>query len=233
MVGCNLKINLSSDSNKNNDQIEPAEIENTDQLASGSNMNLSQSSPDENSDFSIEQTEEGLITRINKKKNNEVWIEEPLKLCETEVMFFAQPELTLLILTPFNPGSDKPVSSLYSLDLAERICSKMEISKELSDFGARVLSPDNTKLAVALETNEARALKVLDLILDESNILLTLDEGETLNGGYGALSNHFGLSWVDNSRIQYTVYNDTIKNYDIDAPETLEKVKEMRIANIK
>ena len=106
------------------------------------------------------------------------------------------------------------------------------MSKELSDFGARVLSPDQTKLAVALETNEAKELKVLDLIADQSKTLVILGNGETFNGGYGALSNKFDIRWQDNAKIQYTVYEDTVKNYADNAPQNPEKVKEVRIVDI-
>lgn len=231
--GCNLKINLNSNLNQGSVQVKPDEIQNTDQLAAEVNTNQAQPIVDEQSDFVIEKTDEGMIKQIINKKNNEVWIDDLLKLCEIEVMLYAQPKSDFIILAQFNPGSDKPVSSLYSLNLAEKTCSKMAVSEELSDFGARILSPDQTKLAVALEINEAKVLKLLDLIIDQAKTPVTLGEGETLNGGYGALSNHFDIKWLDDKKIQYTVYKNTYKDYDIDVPEELEKVIEVRIATIE
>lgn len=226
ITGCNLKINLNSNLNQGNIQVEDNGDQPTDENAKTSGQKTS--------DFTFDTSKEGMIKQILIKETNDVWIDDLTILCESDVMMFAQPlDSALVILTQFNPGTDKPVSNLYSLNLQEKECGKLTVTKELSDFGARVLSPDQSKLAVALEINEARILKILDLLADESKIVVTLGDGETLNGGYGALSNHFSISWLDNSKIQYTVYEDTYKDYDIDAPETLEKVIEVRITTIE
>jgi hypothetical protein len=239
-AGCNLKVNLNT--NGSTIQIEPGnsnqnQNQNTNESVASvnaiENTNSDQQTIIAQADYSFDVNGEGMIKQIVNKTSGEVVISEIKALCGNEMMIYARPENTSkVILAAFNPGSDKPVSNLYLLDLSSKTCKKLEVSKELSDFGARVLSPDQSKLAVALETNEAKELKVLDLIADQSKTLVTLGPDETLNSGYGALSNKFDIKWVGNDQIQYTVYEDTVKNYPDKTPENTEKVKEVRIINI-
>ncbi|MCX6744834.1 MAG: hypothetical protein NTX82_04895 [Candidatus Parcubacteria bacterium] len=238
ITACNLKVNLNSNLNQSSIRVEPNanQNQNINQPAAeaNANTNTNQLVANEIVDFTFEQTDDGMIKDIINKKSNEVWIGNLKELCGAEVMIYAHPTDSMkVILTQFNPGSDKPVRSLYLLYLQNKTCNKLAVSEQLADFGARVLSPDQTKLAVALETNEAKELKILDLIVDTSKTLVTLTEGETLNGGYGSLSNKFDIKWLDNEKIQYTVYEDTVKNYPNDFPAGSEKVKEVRIENIR
>ena len=239
-AGCDLKINLNSNLNQSSLQVEPNGNQNQNvnspdaETKMDTNKNSDQLVANNIMEFTFDQTGDGMIKSIVNKKDNEVWISNLKELCGAEVMIFAHPESSMkVILTQYNPGSDKPVRSLYLLYLQNKTCNKLAISAELSDFGARILSPDQTKLAVALETDEAKELKILDLIMDTAKTLVTLAEGETLNGGYGALSNKFDIKWLDNEKIQYTVYEDTVKNYPDDFPASSEDVKEVRIINIR
>jgi len=156
------------------------------------------------------------------------------ELCGQSMMLFAQPaDQEFVILAPFNPGSDQPLKSLYKFSLTSGSCTKMEISQELSDFGARVLSPNQDLLALALETDEAKELKLIDLVNDKSLTLVELGDGETLNAGYGAMSNHFDIKWLDDQKIQYTVFEDTVENYSKKAPDELEKVIGVKVLDIE
>ncbi|MDD5341698.1 MAG: hypothetical protein PHC97_04705 [Patescibacteria group bacterium] len=224
--GCDLKVNINSNSN----QIPEVSITANTNSTTPANVNVA---PVVSSELDIIASAENQITQIKDKKTGEVILENLKDLCGTDVMLFAQPEAGTLILKPFNPGSDQPVKELFVLNVVKKTCAKLVSSKELSDFGARVLSSDQTKLAVALETNEARELKLIDLLKDTSKVLVTLPEGETFNGGYGALSDHFDIKWLDNQTIQYTVYKDTVKNYDVNAPTGLEDVLQVRVVKIE
>lgn len=239
LAGCNLKVNLNSNLNQSNIQVEPnvnqnlnqPVTDNTNTQALNDNTNLV---ANETVDFTFKTTGDNQAEQVINKKSGEVWIDSLEKLCGAAVMIYAHPENSMkVIMTRFNPGSEKEVSTLYLLYLQNKTCTKLEVSKELGAAGARILSPDQAKLAVALETDEARDLIVLDLLGDTSKTVVTLAEGETLNAGYGALSNHFDIKWLDNEKIQYTVYNDTVKNFDTKAPAELEKVKEVRIVSIQ
>ncbi|MCX6740682.1 MAG: hypothetical protein NTZ49_05670 [Candidatus Parcubacteria bacterium] len=233
IMGCNLKVNLNSNLNQSSVQVEPGDNENVNKINEvpaavnglpGSNQQV---------DFTFDLTPENMINKVLLKSTGEIYIDDITRLCGAEVMIYAHPENSMkVILTKLNPGSDKPISSLYLLYLQDKTCKKLDVSKELTDFGAFILSPDQTKLAVALETNEAKELKLLNLIEDQARTLITLGEKETLNGGYGALSNHFDIKWLDNQKIQYTVYEESVKNYQKNSPETLEKVNEVRIVDI-
>lgn len=232
IAGCNLKVNLNT--NGSSIQIEPSnQNQNTNQPIVNANTNSDQLVANNQVNFTFELNDEKMIKQVVNKTSGEVWISDLKALCGNEMMIYAHPADSMkIILAEFNFGSDKPVRNLYLLYLQNKTCNKLEVSKELSDFGARVLSPDQSKLAVALETDEAKVLKVLDLIVDQSRTLVTLGEGETFNGGYGALSNKFDIKWDGNDKIQYTVYEDTVKNYPDKLPETSEKVKEVRIINL-
>jgi hypothetical protein len=236
ITGCNLKVNLNTNLNDSSIQVEPGNAnqnQNTNQPVTETNTNSDQLVANTQVEFTFEVNNEKMITRVVNKTSGEVWISDIKALCGNEMMIYAHPDNSMkVILAQFNPGSDKPVRSLYLLYLQNKTCAKLKVSENIADFGARVLSPDQTKLAVSLETNEAKELKVLDLIADQSRILVTLGDGETFNGGYGALSNKFDITWQGNDKIQYTVYEDTVKNYPDKLTEVMEKVKEVRIANL-
>ncbi|HDQ22899.1 MAG TPA: hypothetical protein ENN28_02885 [Candidatus Uhrbacteria bacterium] len=182
-------------------------------------------------DYEIITDEEKMVLQI---KTSEVVYQDFKALCGIEMMVYAQPaDSGLVILQPFNPGSDRPLSQLFSFNLENGSCVILEISRELSDFGARVLSPDQNKMALALEADEAQVLKILDLVNDKALTLVNLPESETLNAGYGALSNHFDIKWLDNKTLQYTVFENTIKNYPRVAPEQIERVLQVRVVNVE
>lgn len=230
LTACIIKVNLNSNLNQSTANIEPSANIQTENLNQNSDANENiNEEPQANLEYEILTNSEKMVTEI---KINEVTLKDFKEICSSEVMVYAEPKNGFIILQAFNPGSDSPVSGLYSLDLNSKGCKKLEVSKELADFGARVISPDQTKLALALETNEAKELKLLDLINDTSKVLVTLLEGETLNGGYGALSNHFDVKWLDDKTIQYTVYEDTIKNYTQGVLEKIENVLQVRVVKI-
>jgi len=225
LAGCNLKINLNSNLNQSQIKVEP----NANTLPENLNQNTNVSS-EEKIEYNIIANPEKMVTEI---KSGDVTYKDFKSLCGNEVMVYAEPQNGSIIFQSFDPGSDKPVSNLYFFNLKSGECKKLTISEELGNFGARILSPDQTKLAVALETNEAKELKLVDLINDTSKVLVTLPAGETLNGGYGALSNHFDIKWLDDKTLQYTVYEDTVKNYTTEAPEKIEKVLQVRVVKIE
>jgi len=224
--GCDLKININSDEGQK--EIEVKVDENEKQAeAEAKEAEVVETA----SDYEIIADEEGMVTQI---KMGEVIIEDLDEFCGQEVMVYAQPESQeLVVFVPFNPGSDKPANTLLVFKLKQFECNELESSVELSDFGARVLSADQTKLVVALETDEAKVLKLIDLINDKVITLVELDEGETLNGGYGALSNHFDIKWLDNKSLQYTVFADTVVNYSDKAVEGIEDVIQVRVVDVE
>src|SRR4030043_396167 len=170
LSACDLKINLNSNLNQSSVTVEPNSNQNTN---ADRNINAG---PVAVFEYEVIATPERMVTEI---KIGEVTINDLKALCGNEVMVYAEPKNGYIIFQVFNPGSDKPVSNLYSLDLNSKGCKKLEVSKELADFGARILSPNQTKLALALETNEAKEIKLLDLINDAAKFLVTLPEGET------------------------------------------------------
>ncbi|MBD3360104.1 MAG: hypothetical protein GF365_05370 [Candidatus Buchananbacteria bacterium] len=227
LAGCDLKVDLNS--NLNQDQ-SVNNSETKDQEKEPESVQSEESA--DQVEYQLITTEDDMLKRVTDK-NAEVIIEDATELCETEVMVYAKPQnQPLLIVKPFDPGSDKYLNRLFVLNLDKQICSELEVSQELTDFGAHVLSPDQTKLAVALETNEARELKLLDLVYDKSLTLVELEKGQTFNGGYGAMSNQFNIKWQDNQTIQYAIFKDTYENYDPNAPDEPEKVLQVKVLEI-
>ena len=225
LTACNLKVNINSNGNLN--QLPQVSVKATDNTNTAIDTEKKIEVVPE-----IVSTTEGVISQIKNAIDSSVLIANIKELCSQDMALFAKPSVEVLILTPFNPGSDKPISELYNLNIAKKTCVKLNSSKELADFGARILSPDQTKLALALEINEAKELKLIDLINDTSKVLVTLPEGETLNGGYGALSNNFDIKWLDNKTIQYTIYKDTVSNYDKEASSKIEDVLRVKVIKI-
>ena len=227
-TGCDLKINLNSNLNQTSIEVDSQADEET-----SDDQGQTEESQQEILDYEIITTEENMIEQI-KNKSGEIIFDNLSESCGLEVMVYAQPDnQSLIILKPFDPGSDKYLNKLLVLNLREQTCQELEISQELTDFGSHVLSADQTKLALALETNEARQLKLLDLVYDKATTLVELTEGETLNGGYGAMTNHFDIKWLDETMIQYTVFKDTYENYAANAPDNIEKVLQVRVINIE
>lgn len=226
ICGCNVKLNINSDGNFN--KLPEVSVKATDNTNEVANTNTAIVIVPE-----IVSSTEGAISQIKNATDSSVLIENVKDLCWQDMKLFAQPSAELLILTPLNPGSDKPLTDLYNLDLAKKTCSKSIVSDELSDFGVKVLSPNQTKLAVALEKNEAKILKLIDLVNGNSKVAVTLPEGETFNGGYGALSNHFDIKWLDDKTVQYTVFKDTVTDYDTKAPNDIEDVLQVRVLKIE
>lgn len=224
--GCNVKVNINSDGNLN--KIPEVSVNATDNTNQSINTNSAVSIVPE-----IVSTTEGAISQIKNTTDGTILIDNVKELCGLDVKVYAKPSIETMILVPFNPGSDRPMTELYKLNIAKKECIKLNASDEFSDFGSIILSPNQTKLVLALETNEANILKLIDLVNDTTKVLVTLPEGETLNGGYGALSNHFDIKWLDDKTIQYTVYKDTVKNYDKEAPEGIEDVLQVRIVKIE
>jgi len=239
LAGCDLKVNITPKSNSNLNEAATvnlnaetnANVEANTNAALNTNESLSGL---EGLGYELVSSAEGSVSQIKNNKTGEIVIENLKDACQIEVMLYAKPgDSSIIIFKPFNPGSDRPVKDLYSLNLDTKGCKKLVISNELGDFGALILSPNQARVAAAFETNEAKELKVFDLVTDSSQVVATLAEGETLNGGYGGLSNHFDIKWIDDETLQYTVYEDTVKNYDANAPEQLEKVLQVRVVKVE
>jgi len=222
LAGCNIKVNLSPDDNYFNTNDEPQDT-----------TQAEQESDEIRIAYEVKANQDGVVMQILNKDTGEILTEDLVDLCGNEMLYFAHPQdLPYIILKPYLIEEEQILNALYSLNIQLNKCQVLEVSQEIEGNNKQVLSPDQTKLALALEKDEARVLKLLDLVNDKSLILVELAEGETLNGGYGGESNHFDIKWLDNQMIQYTVYQDTFANYDPDAPDKIEKVLQVRVVNI-
>jgi len=222
LAGCNIKVNLSPEDNYFDQSGEPQDTTQTEEET------------DENRiAYEVKANSDGVVMQILNQDTQEVLIEDLVDICGNEMVYYAHPQdLPYIILKPYLIDEEQELDALYSLNIQLSKCQGLEVSQQIDGLNEQVLSPDQSKLALVLEKDEARVLKLLDIVNDKALTLVELTEGETLNGGYGGDSNHFDIKWLDNKMIQYTVYENTVANYDPDAPDKIEKVLQVRVVNI-
>lgn len=102
---------------------------------------------------------------------------------------------------------------IWSFDLTTKELKKTENANAVYEmgFGGFALSPNNRFFIQApdafKEEGNSKTLKLVDLEKDTVETIVTLTGNETFNGGYGFLSSLFEIEWLDDSIIQYNVYN--------------------------
>ena len=105
--------------------------------------------------------------------------------------------------------TDAPPWGLWEYQPAQGTIEEMDISMEYEGFGRSILSPDETLVGV-ISTDE-KSLKLIDLLMDSVETLITIDASESLNGAgeddFGGYYNQ-DFAWVDDDTIRYTVYAD-------------------------
>ncbi|MFC1599075.1 hypothetical protein ACFL2U_03675 [Patescibacteria group bacterium] len=224
LAGCDIKISLNPDDS----QITINEQEEE------TNQDTDEDTDSDRIAYEVLADEAGVVSKILNKDTGEILTEDLVDLCGNEMIYFAHPQdLPFIIFKPLLLEDDQEADNLYSLNLQLNKCLPLESSQEIEGLGEQVLSPDQTKLALALEKDEARILKLLDLVNDKALTLVELPEGETLNGGYGGDSNLFDIKWMDNKMIQYTVFEDTIANYEPDPRSSFEKILQVRVVSVE
>jgi predicted small lipoprotein YifL len=223
LAGCDIKISLSPENNQSaNNEQEQSGDQDTDASADTDRIA-----------YEVLADEAGVVSKILNKDTGEILTEDLVDLCGNEMIYFAHPQdLPFIIFKPYLTEEVKLSDGFYSLNLQLNKCQELEISQELDGSSFEILSPDQTKIALALEKDDARILKLLDLVNDKALTLVELADEETLNGGYSGETNHFDIKWMDNKMIQYTVYEKIIDDYDANTPDNIAKVLQVRVVSI-
>jgi len=108
--------------------------------------------------------------------------------------------------------TNNPGGLLYSFDTKNRVFKKMDIG--FSDFDGFALSPDNTRFAFAPnnDTNGLdQVLFICSLLNDSCEEKIKLTGNETFNGGNDGISGDFEIAWIDDSKIEYSVFDQDNK----------------------
>ena len=178
------------------------------------------------------ETGDGLIGQVKNSDTGEIAISNVKELCGQNAMLYTKTNNSaIFILQPYNPGAGLPLRKLLRLNAKDKTCASIQSYGENFTFGIDVLSPDHSLLAIAFDTDGAKTFRVIDLVNDVKVNEYIVNQGETLNAGYGDMSNEFEIKWLDDSKIQYAVFKDTPQ--DPDNPATLRTKIGDRVVEVK
>jgi len=108
--------------------------------------------------------------------------------------------------------TDNPYGTLYSFDIKNRIFKKMNIS--MSYFDGFAISPDETRFALMPQSDANgldQVLYICNLLNDDCEKKISLIGNETFNEGGGDMSSFFEIKWINDSKIEYSVFNQNDK----------------------
>lgn len=117
--------------------------------------------------------------------------------------------------------TDNPAGVLYSFNTADSKFTKMKIN-DIYDgfFGGFAISPDQTKFVWAPdakdESGKAQTMYLVDLLNDKYSIVVNLSGNETFNGGLFAMSSRFEVSWINDRKVKYAVFDQSKKGEGFD-----------------
>ncbi len=154
---------------------------------------------------------------ISSVKNAVPMLKERQNLLLSE---FSHPENSqVLIFKSILSETDNPFGFLYSFDTTSQIFTEMKINKIYDGFfGGEILSPDQQKLVWVPDGIDglAQTMYLIDLVTDSHKVVVKLSGSETFNGGRGAMSSEFPVIWINNSKVQYTIFDQAKKGENFD-----------------
>jgi hypothetical protein len=172
----------------------------------------------------LENVDQKLI-RINRKNYQEEVIVKSIKAAIPALK--KQSNLVLMNLAqPLNSdkvffqeallNTDAPGGAVYVFDVVSKNFKKLsDVNTIYGGFGGFALAPDATRFAWTPEGNneqgKVQTMYLVNLVNDSYDVAVQLGGKETFNGGTGALSSSYDISWIDNDIIKFTVYDQTKK----------------------
>ena len=170
------------------------------------------------------------LIRRNRQTEEEMVVIDSIKeaLPELKAEFnlllyiFAQPENSeVVIFKSALVDTNNPGGALYSFSTADSKFTKMKVNDVYSGFfGGFALSPDQTKFVwvpdAQDESGKAQTMYLIDLINDTYSTVVNLLGNETFNAGLYAMSSHFEVSWVNEGKIKYAVFDQSKKGEGFD-----------------
>jgi|GEM_PF-6049685 hypothetical protein len=160
-----------------------------------------------------------LIRTNDETTENEIIYENPNDLGIPYLKIIAQPEGSdFIYMQAYLPDTDAGGGYYYAFDTNSGSILTMQFNALKLDpwfFGVQQVSSDETQLigvSNSLDScGDVRELYLIELASDTYREVVTLPEGETLNGGTGALSNYFDIDWMSGNRISYAVFDQSKK----------------------
>ncbi len=138
--------------------------------------------------------------------NKTIAIESLNTACKERVSEYVNDNIGQLFFVRDYVADDiTPPKKIFVVNGTEKTCTLLKISNEVGEFGGYRISPDNTKIAVSLESNPY-IITVLDLQTDTARVVARTKEGETFNAGWGGLLNNFVFLWDDEKTLQYDTF---------------------------
>ena len=135
---------------------------------------------------------------------------------------FAHPkDSKVVIFKSVLSDTDNPAGVLYSLNTEDDKFTKMKINDVYDGFfGGFAISPNQTKFVWAPDAKDgggkAQIMYLVDLINDNYRVAVNLSGNETFNAGLFAMSSHFEVSWINDGKIKYAVFDQFKKGEDFD-----------------
>ncbi len=128
---------------------------------------------------------------------------------------FAEPKgAPFVVLQAVYKDTDIAGGPLYAFDTRTKELKKMQVSESYDGFyGGEAFSQDGRFIAWApnAEDGNSKALFLIDLVLDRSQSVMTLEDNETFNAGGFAMSGIFNVRWTDAHTIAADVYDQAGK----------------------
>jgi len=182
------------------------------------------------------------LIRRNRQTNEEVAVINSIKeaIPELKAEFnlllyvFAHPENSeVIFFKSALVDTNNPGGVLYSFNTADSKFTKMKVNDVYNGFyGGFALSPDQTKFIwvpdAQDESGKAQTMYLIDLINDKYSIAVNLSGNETFNAGFFAMSSHFEVSWINEGKIKYAVFDQSKKGTGFD-PYSEDKIKSILI----
>lgn len=139
--------------------------------------------------------------------NIEIVIQSLNTLCGEKVKIFINDNIEQLFYVRdwVEEDSILPPQRIYRINPEATSCEVLEVSEYFGEFGQYIISPDNKKMALAIET-EPKIIRVVFFEEDKQEIVARAEANQTFNAGWGGVTNNFVFLWDDEKTLQYDTF---------------------------
>lgn len=219
-AGCNLQAPVSSENTMNNQANEKKSSD----VSTGELETLGEDESYvyylEAKDFDKYGFDKKIIRTDKKTQTSETLIESifeagGIKKGSLGPYSFPQDSRYIFLVHNF-PDTDLGSNDIWKFNIETKKLSELSnINSIFTGWNEQVLSPDGKFILAAVDGENnaewgiSKHLYLLDLTNDSKITLVTLPDTQTFNAGYGALSNHWEINWLNNITIEYSIFKQT------------------------
>ncbi|MFC1616204.1 hypothetical protein ACFL21_03615 [Patescibacteria group bacterium] len=130
---------------------------------------------------------------------------------------FAEPEgFDVIIFRTIVPDTDNPSGQLLKFDKESFEMNLMEINDFYEPFfDGEAMSENEIKFVwVPDDEGKSQVMYLINLIDEDYEIVMELVDGETFNGGLGAMSSFFSIEFMGSDKLRYSVFDHDSKGND-------------------